>query len=59
MPLLNALELIAHSRQLIADFKFHRSTEFHEAPLPLSGAGKILKVGVRKPCWATMERQVR
>ena len=43
--------LIAHCRNLIAGFKCPRSVSFRVAPMPLSGAGKILKTDLRKPFW--------
>lgn len=36
---------------LIAGYKCRRSVQFHTEPLPLSGAGKILKTELRKPYW--------
>ena len=54
----DAEELIAHCRQLIAGFKCPGSVIFHDAPLPLSGAGKILKTELRKPYWEGREKQV-
>ncbi len=50
--------LIDHCKGLIAGFKCPRSISFQEAPLPLSGAGKILKTELRKPYWADGERKV-
>jgi long-chain acyl-CoA synthetase len=47
----SADELIAHCRALIAGYKCPRSVEFRSQPLPLSGAGKILKTELRKPWW--------
>lgn len=43
--------LIAHCRELIAGFKCPRSISFRDEPMPLSGAGKILKTELRKPFW--------
>jgi len=51
-------ELITHCRRLIAAFKCPRSVAFVTAPLPLSGAGKILKRELRKPYWEGQERNV-
>ena len=51
-------DLIAHCRQLIADYKCPRSISFREEALPLSGAGKVLKTELRKPFWAGRGRQV-
>ncbi|MDA1074109.1 MAG: long-chain-fatty-acid--CoA ligase [Proteobacteria bacterium] len=51
-------ELISHCKALIAGFKCPRSVRFQAEPLPLSGAGKILKTELRKPYWADGERNV-
>ena len=52
-----AADLIAHCRTLIAGYKAPRSIEFREA-LPLSGAGKVLKIELRKPFWEGRQRHV-
>src|SRR5690606_41186884 len=44
-------ELIAHCRASIAGFKVPRSVTIRTAPLPKSGAGKILKRDLRAPYW--------
>ncbi len=54
----DAAALIAHCRALIADYKCPRSVEFRNDPLPLSGAGKILKTELRQPYWADRGRGV-
>ena len=41
-------ELIEHCKTLIAGFKCPRSVEFRDEPLPLSGAGKVLKRELRE-----------
>ena len=51
-------QLIAHCRPLIAGYKLPKSVSFREEPLPLSGAGKVLKTELRKPYWAGRDRQV-
>jgi long-chain acyl-CoA synthetase len=51
-------EVIAHCKSLIAGFKCPRSVSFQSEPLPLSGAGKILKTELRKPFWPEGERSV-
>lgn len=51
-------ELINHCKKLIAGFKCPRSVSFQTEPLPLSGAGKILKTELRKPFWPEGERSV-
>jgi long-chain acyl-CoA synthetase len=50
--------LIAHCHELIAGYKCPRSVEFVTDPLPLSGAGKILKTELRKPYWEGKTKQV-
>ena len=55
---LNEVALIDHCKALIAGFKCPRSVSFQAEPLPLSGAGKILKIDLRKPYWADGERNV-
>ncbi len=44
-------DVIAHCRTLIAGFKCPRSVEFRTEPLPISGAGKILKRQLRAAYW--------
>lgn len=51
-------ELTAHCRERIAGYKLPKSFTFREEPLPLSGAGKVLKTELRKPFWEGLERQV-
>ena len=51
-------DVIEFSHTLIAGFKCPRSVAFVTDPLPLSGAGKILKTELRKPYWADKEKQV-
>jgi len=51
-------DLIEHCRSFIAGFKCPRSVTFREDPLPLSGAGKILKRELRKPYWQDQTRSV-
>lgn len=51
-------ELIAFCRTLIAGYKCPRSADISETPLPLSGAGKILKRELRRPFWEARTRQV-
>jgi len=55
---LDEATLIDHCKSLIAGFKCPRSVSFQAEPLPLSGAGKILKTELRKPYWAEGERNV-
>jgi len=51
-------ELIDHCKTLIAAFKCPKSIEFREDPLPLSGAGKILKKDLRAVYWQGQSRNV-
>ena len=50
--------IIAHCHDWIANYKCPRSVEFVIDPLPLSGAGKILKTELRKPYWEGHDKQV-
>jgi long-chain acyl-CoA synthetase len=51
-------EIIAHCRTLIAGYKCPRSVELRTEPLPLSGAGKILKTELRKAYWPQDDRRI-
>ncbi len=51
-------ELIEFSKTLIAGYKCPRSVEISANPLPLSGAGKVLKRELRKPFWENQSRRV-
>ncbi len=51
-------EIIAHCRALIAGYKLPRSVQIRSEPLPLSGAGKILKTELRNPFWEGRARSV-
>lgn len=51
-------DIITFSHTLIAGFKCPRSVSFVSDPLPLSGAGKILKTELRKPFWGDKDKQV-
>jgi len=48
---ITAKELIDYTRQFLAGFKVPKTLEFHEGPLPLSGAFKPLKRELRRPYW--------
>jgi long-chain acyl-CoA synthetase len=50
--------VIAHCHEWIANYKCPRSVTFAGEPLPLSGAGKILKNELRKPYWDGHEKSV-
>ena len=41
-------EIVAHCRTLIAGYKCPRTVNVRSEPLPLSGAGKVLKTVLRK-----------
>jgi long-chain acyl-CoA synthetase len=51
-------ELMDFCKTLIAGYKCPRSVEVTQTPLPLSGAGKILKRELRKPYWENRQRMV-
>ena len=51
-------EIIAHCREKIAGYKVPRSVEFRSEPLPVSGAGKILKNELRAPDWEGKQKLV-
>ena len=51
-------EIISHCHDLIANYKCPRSVSFRTEPMPLSGAGKILKTELRKPYWEGKTKQV-
>jgi long-chain acyl-CoA synthetase len=55
---LTADEVIAHCRGLIAHYKCPRSVAIRDEPMPLSGAGKILKSTLREPYWAGRAKRV-
>ena len=50
--------LTAHCKQLIAGYKCPQSVAFVDDPLPLAGAGKILKTELRKPYWQGTDRAI-
>jgi long-chain acyl-CoA synthetase len=50
--------LIEFCKTLIAGYKCPRSVDLRDTPLPLSGAGKVLKRELRKPFWENRERRV-
>ncbi|MCU5781704.1 AMP-dependent synthetase and ligase [Alcanivorax balearicus MACL04] len=51
-------ELIAFCKARIAGYKCPRSVEVRDQPLPMSGAGKILKTELRRPWWETREHGI-
>jgi long-chain acyl-CoA synthetase len=44
-------DVMAHCREQIAGYKCPKSVDFRDMPLPLSGAGKVLKRELREPYW--------
>jgi long-chain acyl-CoA synthetase len=50
--------LIAHCHERSAGYKCPRIVDLRDEPLPLSGAGKILKTELRKPFWEGKDHQV-
>jgi long-chain acyl-CoA synthetase len=48
---LTAEDVLEHCRGQIAGYKCPHSVDFRDAPLPLSGAGKVLKRELREPYW--------
>jgi long-chain acyl-CoA synthetase len=55
---LTGQELIAFCRQYIAGYKCPRSIEVRQSPLPMTGAGKILKRELRRPYWQDKTREI-
>jgi acyl-CoA synthetase (AMP-forming)/AMP-acid ligase II len=51
-------QVIDHCRDMIAHYKCPSSVEFRSEPLPLSGAGKVLKKDLRAPFWENQDLQV-
>jgi long-chain acyl-CoA synthetase len=50
--------IVAHCHERIAGFKCPKDVTFRDEPMPLSGAGKILKTELRKPYWEGKAKQV-
>jgi long-chain acyl-CoA synthetase len=55
---LTAEAVLEHCRGQIAGYKCPRSVDFRDAPLPLSGAGKVLKRELREPYWKGFTKAV-
>jgi long-chain acyl-CoA synthetase len=51
-------DLIAFCKERIAGYKCPRSVDVRTDPLPMSGAGKVLKRELRRPFWEHQDRQV-
>jgi long-chain acyl-CoA synthetase len=54
----DAADLIAFCKKRIAGYKCPHSVDVRTAPLPMSGAGKILKRELRRPFWEGKDRHV-
>lgn len=50
--------VIAYARQKLAAYKCPRSVTIRTEPLPVSGAGKVLKNELRAPYWADRSRKI-
>jgi long-chain acyl-CoA synthetase len=55
---LTAEAVLEHCRGQIAGYKCPRSVDFRDAPLPLSGVGKVLKRELREPYWKGFTKAV-
>jgi long-chain acyl-CoA synthetase len=55
---LTAEEVMEHCHAQIAGYKCPKSVDFRSAPLPLSGAGKVLKRDLREPYWKGFTKAV-
>lgn len=55
---LTAEEIMNHCRLSIAGYKCPRTVEIRTEPMPMSGAGKILKKILRAPFWSDEGRQI-
>jgi long-chain acyl-CoA synthetase len=51
-------EIVAYCREYIAGYKCPRTVEIRMGPLPMTGAGKILKREMRRPYWEDKSRGV-
>jgi len=51
-------DLVAHCRELIADYKVPKAIDVRDEPLPKSGAGKVLKRELREKYWANRDTKV-
>ena len=54
----DAADLIAFCKERIAGYKCPHSVDVRTDPLPMSGAGKILKRELRRPFWEGRDRHV-
>ena len=53
-----AEDIIGFCKERIAGYKCPRSVDFRDTPLPLSGAGKVLKRELREPYWKNFTEAV-
>jgi long-chain acyl-CoA synthetase len=51
-------DLIAFCKERIAGYKCPRSVDLRAVPVPMPGAGKVLKRELRRPFWQDQDRQV-
>jgi long-chain acyl-CoA synthetase len=51
-------ELVEYCREHIAGYKVPKHIDIHEAPLPKSGPGKILKQILKKPFWENQKLSI-
>jgi long-chain acyl-CoA synthetase len=51
-------DLIGFCKERIGGYKCPRSVDVRAEPLPMSGAGKILKRELRRPFWENQDRRV-
>ncbi len=51
-------DIINHCQNVIAGFKCPKSISFRSQPMPVSGAGKILKTELRKSFWKDIDKKV-
>jgi len=51
-------EIIDSCREVVAGYKCPRSIEFREQPFPMTGAGKLRKMDLRKSYWEGYDRAV-
>lgn len=54
----DAADIAAHCREVIAGYKCPKSFDLRSTPLPLSGVGKVLKGELRKEHWSQQGRNV-
>jgi len=55
---LDPADVIGFCKERIGGYKCPRSVDVRTEPLPMSGAGKILKRELRRPFWENQDRRV-